>query len=465
MKDYILWEEWIQAFSCLRGAFSRQTTFLWCMVICAGFTVRRDLAGVSSVMRALRISNTRHYHSLLRTFRSNGVDRKLLVKLWLDLAMKLFDPMCIDGKMVFICDGCVVPKEGRRMPGVKLLHQSSSSNAKAEFVMGHYIGAVSLGIVAPNGKLTSVPIAAQLQDGIVRTHRGKLSTIDKMASMTKGLGNTAGIPAIIIGDAFFATKSMAQPLLRDGHHLLSRVKNNAVAYLPVMNQPKKKVGRPRIKGPKVKLASLFEDAANSDNIIDDYRYTHADLYWPGAGQIVRFVASYDTKMNRKCLLVTTDASLPPEQVIKLYVCRWSIESSFKTAKHTFGTFSYHFWSKSMPKQARTSNGTRLVGRGAEYRNKIEAKVNAFHLHMSLGMISHGLCTYFSLHKKDTVWKSFGGWIRSINRRTSPSESIVANALQSTLPDYLRAGSENCAFTKFLRQKIRSEKQDNLGKVA
>ena len=242
MKDCILWEEWIQAFSCLRGAFSRQTTFLWCMVICAGFTARHDLAGVSSIMRALGISDTRHYHSLLRTFGSSAVNHKLLVKLWLDLAMKLFNPMCIDGKMVFICDGCVVPKEGRRMPGVKLLHQSSNSNAKAEFVMGHYLGAVSLGVVAPNGKLTSVPIAAQLQDGIIRTHRGEKSSIDKMASMTGGLGNSVGIPAIVIGDAFFATKSMAQPLLREGHHLLSRVKNNAVAYLPAEDQPKKESG-------------------------------------------------------------------------------------------------------------------------------------------------------------------------------------------------------------------------------
>ena len=136
MLDYILWQEWAQAFSALRAAFSRQSTFLWCMTLCVGMAVRKDLGGVSSVVRALGLGGDHAYHSLLRVFSSSAVDYELLVKLWLELALRLFQPMCVHGRLVLICDGIVVPKEGRRMPGVKLLHQSSNSNAKAEFGTG-----------------------------------------------------------------------------------------------------------------------------------------------------------------------------------------------------------------------------------------------------------------------------------------------------------------------------------------
>jgi hypothetical protein len=44
--------------------------------------------------------------------------------------------------MVLIADGIKVSKEGKKMPAVKLMHQDSQSNAKAEYIMGHYLQAI-----------------------------------------------------------------------------------------------------------------------------------------------------------------------------------------------------------------------------------------------------------------------------------------------------------------------------------
>jgi hypothetical protein len=38
---------------------------------------------------------------------------------------------------VLIGDGIQVAKSGRKMPGVKKLHQESESNAKLEYIFGH----------------------------------------------------------------------------------------------------------------------------------------------------------------------------------------------------------------------------------------------------------------------------------------------------------------------------------------
>ena len=134
MSDIILWTEWTKAFSTLRDAFSRQATFLWAIIACAGMTIRDDRAGVTSMVRVLGMSD-RGYHGLLRMFNSSAVDLEKLLSLWVELCLKIFKPACIDGFMVLIGDGIKVAKEGKKMPAVKSLHQDSQSNAKAEFMV------------------------------------------------------------------------------------------------------------------------------------------------------------------------------------------------------------------------------------------------------------------------------------------------------------------------------------------
>ncbi len=56
---------------------------------------------------------------------------------WLTLALKLFHPVMAGDHLVCLADGIKAPKEGRKMPGVKLLHQVCSGNTKPEYIMGH----------------------------------------------------------------------------------------------------------------------------------------------------------------------------------------------------------------------------------------------------------------------------------------------------------------------------------------
>ena len=58
--------------------------------------------------------------------------------------MRLFEPIAVGGRLVCLADGIKAPKEGRKMPAVKLLHQQSASNSKPDYIMGHSFQAVSL---------------------------------------------------------------------------------------------------------------------------------------------------------------------------------------------------------------------------------------------------------------------------------------------------------------------------------
>ena len=67
-----LWGAWWDAFALLRPAFSRLSTYLWFATVVAGMTVRTEMLGVTSIVRALNLRPA-IYHRLLAHFHSTGV--------------------------------------------------------------------------------------------------------------------------------------------------------------------------------------------------------------------------------------------------------------------------------------------------------------------------------------------------------------------------------------------------------
>ena len=72
-----LWIVWWSNLKNLISAFSRKRTFLWFILCIAGITVRKDLAGVTSVVRELGLQNS-FYVRLLDFFHSTAINFDLL---------------------------------------------------------------------------------------------------------------------------------------------------------------------------------------------------------------------------------------------------------------------------------------------------------------------------------------------------------------------------------------------------
>jgi len=84
-----LWGIWWNAILLLRPAFSRLRTFMWFVTAVAGLTVRVDLLGVTSIVRALNL-RPRLYTKLLDHFHSSGVKLDRLSALWAQAVLQLF---------------------------------------------------------------------------------------------------------------------------------------------------------------------------------------------------------------------------------------------------------------------------------------------------------------------------------------------------------------------------------------
>ena len=72
-----------------------------------------------------------------------------------------------------------------------------------------------------------------------------------------------------------------------------------------------------------------------------------DLVW---NELLRFVLVKDD--GQTFILIGSDLTMTPEEMVSLYGRRFKIEVTFKMFKHVIGGFCYHFWTKAwqVPKE-------------------------------------------------------------------------------------------------------------------
>lgn len=107
-----LWIPWWSAIWLLRPAFSRLRTFLWFATAVAGFTVRTELLGVTSLVRALKLEAC-FYNKLIDHFHSRAVKLDRLAALWTQVVLRLFP------QPLRIKERCVVVAACRDYPAIR----------------------------------------------------------------------------------------------------------------------------------------------------------------------------------------------------------------------------------------------------------------------------------------------------------------------------------------------------------
>ena len=458
-----LWYEWLARVRDLRPACARNRTFAWMALVLVGLSVRSDLAGVTSVVRALWLQ-PRAYRRLLYLFHTPALDLDKLTACWISLALRLFRPLRLGSRLVLVADGIKVPKEGRKMPAVKKLFQQSENNSKPNFIFGHSFEAIGLLVQGPLGQVACVPLLSRIHEGLVFSNRDKRTLLDKFVHLFLSIAPQLKQHALVVADALYCTQKVIRPLLDNGHHLITRMKSNAVAYRPAEVPRVRPRGRPRFYGDKLRIRDLWTQthrfrSAKSPVYGErqiEIQYFSLDLLWRPVGRLVRLVFVRHPSRGR-IVLLTSDTSLDPLEVVALYGYRFKIEVGFRQALYTLGSYAYHFWMQAMTPISRRSGNQYLHMKTERYRSLVRRKMLAYHRYVQLGCVAQGLQQHLALNFRTKVWQLFGSWMRTMKTAQPPSEAVVAQALRNTLPEFLPAPCRDHELKEFILQQLDADR--------
>lgn len=453
-----LWSKWFALVNQLRGACNRKKTFFWLIIVLIGFTIKFDSLGVTSLARGAGVQPC-YYTSMLNFFNSTAVNLEILQSLWISIIFKHFSSIVrINGRCIIAGDGIKIGKEGKKMPGVKWLHQESESNSKAEHIMGHSLQVLCI-LAHGLGTYFAIPLAGQIHEGVRLHYKDSRTLLDKIFELLISLNISEA--CYFVADKYYCSGRFMKQLVGKDIHLVTMMKKNAVGYYPVVEQ-KIRRGRPTKYGEKIKLFDLFKTGLTfikvpmpgNDKIIIEYCVMH--LLWKPLGGLAQFVLTrHPTRGN--AIAMSTDLTLDPLSIAFIYSLRFKIEVFFKQAVHLVGAFMYRFWLKIMKATKRGSGDQCLQFAPKKFKESVAKKLRAYHLFILLGFIAQGLMQYLSIHYHEVVFKKFGTWLRTIRANTLPSEMVVALAMKNTYAEFLEDGEYCFIFEKFLRDKISTKR--------
>ena len=454
-----------------RPCFSRAATFEWFVVIIIGLMLRSDHLGITSIIRDLSL-NHHCYETLIHFFRSSAWSLESLRLAWFRVVRSTAPLMYIQRRVVLVGDGMKQAKEARRMPGVKKLHQESENSSKGEYIFGHLFGAIGI-LAGKSQKWFCIPLFMNLQDGVKtilnwgkppqeqQTPSHVVQMIDQGFAAAKAFGN-----ALLLLDRYFLSVPALKRLNTCNSsesismHIVTKAKSNAVAYEhPAAKKPGR--GRPPKKGKTVKLRELFHARAAEFQTAtvmvygkqETVQYLCLDLLWgQGLYQELRFVL---VKYNGKhSILVSTDLTLIPEDIISLYGCRFKIECTFREMKQVIGAFDYRFWSKSMPKLNRylkkdEAHPLEQVIDETD-RQLIIRTLEAIEGFVMCSCIAMGLVQMIALRFSSRVPSLFFRYLRTPSK-TIASEATVIAYLRTSIFRLFAQNPHN-SITKIIRSK-------------
>jgi len=186
------------------------------------------------------------------------------------------------------------------------------------------------------------------------------TTLDWACQMVRQIRKWLGKqkPFILVGDGGFAVGQLTLDCIRYGVTLVSRLKMNAALFdFPQEKAPNKR-GRPPSKGARLmnfkQMLSLKDlpwkevEIVGYSGIKHLIRYVSDTCMWGADGSTpipIRWTLVVDPTGKMDPLpLMSTDPLMSPEQMIELYIDRWSIEVMFEETREHLGVETQRQWS-------------------------------------------------------------------------------------------------------------------------
>ena len=348
-----------------------------------------------------------------------------------------------------------VVKDGRRMPGVVSMRETSETQSKPAYFRGQCWGAVGI-LVDSLSACFCLPLQLQIHQGFCHIGREQQdadtdypSIAQRLVSMAVAFAVRYDRPSILILDAFFpiasvfrVARSVSSIALKQPYlHILVRAKKSYVAYFAADPKPFNRPGPQKRYGEKVHLMECFDHRQLFQSVscqiygkTETIQIMTLTLLWKPVSDWVLFVFAITSR--GPILLMCSDLQYSPIRALELYCARTRIEIMFDVLKHVMGAFHFRFWSKRMPKQSRRPISNRYLKKPQpEHLATVEACWEAYERFVLCAMIAQGILQLIALKFGESVWQQNTHYLRTQSREL-PTERTVKHVFAAILNQQL-----------------------------
>lgn len=241
-----------------------------------------------------------------------------------------------------VIDDTLTLRASKKAPGSQMHHQHGNKPNLASFVRGQCW--VSLAMIARRTDKT--PVALPLLTRLIPSagNTGKLVAANTLIRSVYRL--FSGLKVRVLVDSWYMRRIFIESMQRRGFEVIGQTRIDTRLYdVPPPRKPGQR-GRTRKYGRKYtpkRIAQLKRTVVTlplyGKQQVVRYRSKLVKARFL-KGRLVRAVwCEFQSDRGRwksTCLLLSTDTTLTPEQVIESYALRWSIESMFHQLKQTWG---------------------------------------------------------------------------------------------------------------------------------
>ncbi|HPM22135.1 MAG TPA: transposase, partial [Thermotogota bacterium] len=436
-------------FQKMRPAFNRTATHKWFIIAVIGIIMKWDNFGVTSIIRALNLDQC-YYTSLLHFFHSTAFDLNMLNVLWQQFIISQNMLLIVNNRVVIIGDDTYTTKEGKKIPALTAIRQTSETSSKPHFFRGHFWSCLAI-LQSSGKKVFASPISMKISRGLHQVSKNdeQINSLEAILIAACNFVYSTNTKAYIVLDAFFATATsfitaMKHTCQDSGEYLLHviiRAKKNVVAYKKPVN-PKNNKFKPKKYGDKIKLIKLFETRikkfSSAEAVIygkkENIKFLCLDLIWKPIKTYVRFVLAQTSHGN--IIIMSSDLNLDAVKIIELYAYRTYIESMFNSFKNLICGFIYHFWSYYMPAKKRVAakkNNAYISDSNCPQKTMLTFL--AIEKFVACSFIAHGLLQILAVKFSETIFEYSFCWLRTESKEI-PSDFI-----------------SKIAFTNFMKNSI------------
>ena len=286
----------------------------------------------------LMLDMSRHWSSYYKWLQKGRWSWLALARQFVRLILKVVKRDVVH----LIIDDTLTLRASKKAPGSQIHHQHGSKPNLARYVQGQCW--VSLACVAKRtgGGAIALPILSRLIPSASNT--GKLIAANTLVRAVHGLFQGKKVRVLV--DSWYMRRIFIESMQHRGFDVIGQVRIDTRLYDEPPKRKKGQRGRPRKYGEKYtpkRIAHLKKTVVT----LPLYGKKQAVRYRSKIlkarfldGRLVRVVwcefKSDRGQWKKTCLLLSTDLTLTPEQVIESYGERWAIESMFNQLKLSWG---------------------------------------------------------------------------------------------------------------------------------